>query len=212
MANLSKPCQAWFFPENWYALSVFLIKSNCGQGVATAISAIQLALLILWVKQPLTRLSVASAALGFVGAVAVVILVGIEHNRILRPSSLVLLYLLATLFTDAIQIRTLFLRGYVAAIARLSCASLASRALLLVVESWTKESYLKPVEDGYSPEELASVFSRSVFWWLNPILLLGNRKILALEDLYPLNHILESSSLKARIVRSWDKRIGPSQH
>jgi ATP-binding cassette subfamily C (CFTR/MRP) protein 1 len=164
----------------------------------------------LWVKQPLTRLSVAAASLGFVGAVSVVILVGVEHNRILRPSSLVLLYLLATLFTDSIQIRTLFLRGYAATIARLSCASLATRALLLVVECQSKKAYLKPVEDGYSPEELASVFSRSVFWWLNPILLLGNRKILALEDLYPLNHILESSSLKARILRSWEKRIEPS--
>jgi ATP-binding cassette, subfamily C (CFTR/MRP), member 1 len=150
---------------------------------------------------------VASAALGFIGAVSVVILVGIEHSRILRPSSLVLLYLLATVVADAVQVRTLFLRGYATTLAGLSCGSLASRAFLLVLESCSKKSYLKPVEDGYSPEELASVFSRSVFWWLNPILLLGNRKILALEDLYPLNHVLESSSLKARIVRSWEKRM-----
>jgi hypothetical protein len=82
---------------------------------------------------------------------------------------------------------------------------------LLVLESCSKRSYLKPAEDGYSPEELASVFSRSVFWWLNPILLRGNRKILALEDLYPLNHILESGSLKGRIVRSWEKRMNHLQ-
>lgn len=136
-----------------------------------------------------------------------VLLIGIEHNRILRPSSLVLLYLLATLVTDAVQIRTLYLRGYATTIARLSCGSLATRALLLVLETWTKKAYLKPAEDGYSPEELASVFSRSVFWWLNPILLRGNRKILALEDLYPLNHVLESGSLRDRIVRAWEKRI-----
>jgi hypothetical protein len=162
---------------------------------------------VLWAKHPLTRLSVAAAALGFVGSLAMVLLIGIEHNRILRPSSLVLLYLLATLVTDAVQIRTLYLRGYATTIARLSCGSLATRALLLVLETWTKKAYLKPAEDGYSPEELASVFSRSVFWWLNPILLRGNRKILALDDLYPLNHVLESGSLRDRIVRAWEKRI-----
>jgi ATP-binding cassette, subfamily C (CFTR/MRP), member 1 len=182
------------------------------QGVAAAISAIQLASLVLWIKQPITRLSVTSAALGFISALSVLILVGIEHSRIVRPSSLILLYLLASIVADAVQVRTLFLRGYAATLARLACGSLGSRVFLLVLESWSKRSYLKPVEDGYSPEELASVFSRSVFWWLNPILFLGNRKILVLEDLYPLNSVLDSSSLKSRILYSWEKRTSYSNN
>jgi ATP-binding cassette, subfamily C (CFTR/MRP), member 1 len=150
---------------------------------------------------------VPSAVLSFISALAVLILVGIEHSRSLRPSSLVLLYLLAFIITEAVQIRTLFLRGYVVEVARLDCGSLACSLLLLVLESLSKKAYLKPIKDDYSPEEFASVFSRSVFWWLNPILFLGNRKILSLTDLYPLNHVLDSEKLKARILRSWEKRM-----
>ena len=35
-----------------------------------------------------------------------------------------------------------------------------------------------------SPEVSASWISRLVFWWLNPLMLLGNLKILTQQDLY----------------------------
>ena len=135
-----------------------------------------------------------------------VVLIGLEHGRTVRPSSLALLYLLASIVTEIVEIRTLYIRGYVVQIARVFCGSLACKILLLFVESWSKRSHAKEVEDGYSPEEFAGVFSRSFFWWLNPILLLGNRKILEITDLYPLNHSLHSRELRERILESWEKR------
>ena len=148
-----------------------------------------------------------SAALSFVTTLSLLIQVGLEHGRIVRPAPLVSVYLLATIVTDAVQIRTLYLRGYVIEIARLLCGTLACKVLLLVLETWSKKSHLKPVEDEYSPEELAGVFSRGTFWWLNPILFLGNRKILDITDLYPLNHSFHSKRLQVRMLDAWEKRM-----
>jgi ATP-binding cassette subfamily C (CFTR/MRP) protein 1 len=168
--------------------------------------AVQLALLIFWIKNPITKVSVPSASIEFVSALAVVFLVVFEHPRIVHPSSLLWIYLLASVVSAAVRTRTLFLRGYEPTISRLAASSLACNLALLIVESWSKKSYLKPADREYGPEELAGIFSRSVFWWLTPILFLGNRKILKLSDLYPLDRNLRSKPLQERIVIEWEKR------
>jgi ATP-binding cassette subfamily C (CFTR/MRP) protein 1 len=171
--------------------------------------AVQLALLVFWIKTPITKASVPSASIEFVGALAVVFLVAFEHQRIVHPSSLLWLYLLASAVAAAVQTRTLFIRGYVPIISRLTAANLACNLALLIVESWPKKSYLKPADHEFGPEELAGIFSRSIFWWLTPILFLGNRKILKLADLYPLDRNLRSKPLQERIVIEWEKRMSP---
>jgi ATP-binding cassette, subfamily C (CFTR/MRP), member 1 len=149
---------------------------------------------------------VPSAALSLVSALSLVILVGLEHGRSVRPGTIILVYLLASIIAEAVQIRTLYLRHYVVEIARLLCASLACKVLLIVLESWSKKSALIQTEYDYSPEELAGIFNRSTFGWLNPILYLGNRKILAVTDLYPLNSSFRSEGIQARILAAWEKR------
>jgi hypothetical protein len=169
--------------------------------------AVQLALLVFWIRNPITSASVPFAAIQFISALAVLFLVAFEHQRIVHPASLLWLYLLASVVSDAVQTRTLFIRGYVPIIARLVASSLACNLALLLVESSSKKSYLKPADHEFGPEELAGVFSRSVFWWLTPILFLGNRKILNLSDLYPLDRNLRSKPLQERIVIEWEKRM-----
>jgi ATP-binding cassette, subfamily C (CFTR/MRP), member 1 len=175
--------------------------------VSIAISGISIASLILWTKNPITRISVPAAALDLVGALSIVALLGFEHVRNVRPSTVLLLYVFASIFAQAVEIRTLYIRGYVIQIARLTCGSLACRVLLLVLECRSKVSHLKVNKDDYSPEEFSSIFSRSTFWWLNPILWLGNRQILSIQDLYPLNRALNSKDLQTRILYFWGKRI-----
>jgi hypothetical protein len=175
--------------------------------VSIAISGISIASLVLWTKNPITRFSVPAAALDVVAALSFVALLGVDHVRNVRPSTILLLFLLASVITEAVQIRTLYIRSYVVQIARLTCANLACRALLLVLETTSKVSHLKVNKDDYSPEEFSSIFSRSTFWWLNPMLWAGNRKILSLQDLYPLNLALNSKDLQTRILYFWGKRI-----
>jgi ATP-binding cassette, subfamily C (CFTR/MRP), member 1 len=169
--------------------------------------AVHLAFLVYWIKTPITKASIPSAGIEFVGAFAIVILVTFEHQRIVHPSSLLCIYLLASVVSAAVRTRTLFIREYVPVLSRLAASSLACNLALLIVESWPKKSYLKPADHEFGPEELAGIFSRSIFWWLTPILFLGNRKILKLSDLYPLDRNLRSKPLQERIVIEWEKRM-----
>jgi ATP-binding cassette subfamily C (CFTR/MRP) protein 1 len=168
--------------------------------------AVQLALLVFWIKTPITKASTPSASIEFVGALAVLFLVAFEHQRIVHPSSLLWIYLLVSVVSAAVRTRTLYIRGYVPVLSHLSASSLACNLALLIVESTSKKSYLKPADHEFGPEELAGIFSRSIFWWLTPILFLGNRKILKLADLYPLDRNLRSKPLQERIVIEWEKR------
>jgi hypothetical protein len=181
-------------------------QSKRSQVLSLAILAVQLALLAFWSKTPITTASVPSAAIEVVAALAVTFLVAFEHQRIVHPSSLLWIYLLASVLSAAVQTRTLFIRGYVPTISRLTASSLACQIALLIVESTPKKSYLKPADHEFGPEELAGIFSRSIFWWLTPMLFLGNRKILKLSDLYPLDRNLRSKPLQERIVIEWEKR------
>jgi ATP-binding cassette subfamily C (CFTR/MRP) protein 1 len=165
---------------------------------------------VLWTKHPLVEISVKAASFSFIGTLLVVLLEVFEHRRTTRPSAFVSLYLLCSAAADAILLRTLLLRHYVAAIAGLTVASFASKLILLSVESWPKLSYLIPRKEKYGPEEVSGILNRSLFWWLNSLLLRGNKRLLSLSDLFPLDRKLHSHRLQARVQYSWDKCKPPS--
>jgi ATP-binding cassette subfamily C (CFTR/MRP) protein 1 len=164
-----------------------------------------LASLVLWTKHPVVKISGKAASFSFIGTVLVVLLEVFEHSRTTRPSTFVSLYLLCSATADAILLRTLLLRHYAAAIAWLTVASFASKLILLFVESWSKLSYLIPQEEKYGPEEVSGILNRSLFGWLNSLLLRGNKNLLSISDLYPLDRKLYSHRLQARVQHSWDK-------
>ena len=175
---------------------------------------IQLVNVVLWARNPVTSVALASSVLGLLGIIAVVALIALEHRRNVRSSSVALLYLLAALASDAVQLRTLRLRGYVPAISAVVSTSIACKTVLLVLESLPKRSYLKPSDVIYTPEETSNVFERSVVWWLNSLFLTGNKRILKQEDLCPLDRELYSSTVNRRMHKSWKKctSIGMQGH
>lgn len=113
------------------------------------------------------------------------------------------MYLLCSVVADSIQLRTLSMRHYVPVITDVTSAGLALKVLLMFLEAWPKTSYLKLTGEQYGPEEVASFFSRSVFWWINPILLRGNRQLLSLSDVFQLDHELYSSRLQIVMHEAW---------
>jgi ATP-binding cassette subfamily C (CFTR/MRP) protein 1 len=141
----------------------------------------------------------------FVGGIAVVGLVLYEYSRTTRPSTITSLYLLATVVGRSVQLRTLATRDYVPVLTGLLAASLGTQLFLLLLELWSKIPYLLPTEDPYGPEETAGVVNRTFFWWLNPLFLLGNRRILAYSDLTPLDHSFHAVRLQERMHKSWAK-------
>jgi hypothetical protein len=171
-----------------------------------AIVAIQLANVVLWAKNPITSVALPASVVGLLGVMAVVTLITLEHRRSVRSSGIGLIYLLAAIASDAVQLRTLVLRHYVPGIAALVSTGIACKTALLVLESLSKRFYLKPTDRVYSPEETSNIFEWSVVWWLHTLFLTGNSRIITHDDLCPLDTELYSSNVSRRMHKSWRKR------
>lgn len=126
----------------------------------------------------------------------------LEHERSVRPSTLLCVYLLISLMFDAAQCRTLWLLNRqpgqpMQALPPLFSALLASKIAMLLSESLGKSRHLlTPWKHLQAcPEAIANIFSRGSFWWLNDLLIRGFRASLSLDTLYETDDQLQSAAL-----------------
>ncbi|KAF2439261.1 putative ABC multidrug transporter [Karstenula rhodostoma CBS 690.94] len=154
-----------------------------------------------------TGVFIAASVLKLVSALLMVVLSIIDHSRSPRPSVLLSIYLSVTLLLDVAQARTLFLSadGNPEVIySSLFCATIALKALMLLLEAKQKTPWVHWNEKEHSPEETSGVFSIGVFFWLNKMFLLGYRKVLNVDDLYPLDRALDSKALHDKFSNEID--------
>jgi hypothetical protein len=99
------------------------------------------------------------------------------------------------------------MRGYLPSITIIISLDVAMRTMALVLETWPKRSLMPDTDckEEYGAEELTGIFGRMFFWWLNPLFWKGNRKLLSLGDLQPLDRQLLSPRLQKCILAIWDK-------
>ncbi|MCJ1311900.1 hypothetical protein MMC25_005573 [Agyrium rufum] len=175
---------------------------------AMAYAGIQLALIVLWSKATLiqTRASVPSAAVSFIVSLAIIALSHVEHNRSIRPSTLLNVYLLFSLLFDVIQARTLYLMKESSSISGIFTASIGLKLALLILETQEKRPILRDPYRRLSPEATSGIFSRSFFWWLNGLFIEGFRSILTFESLFDIDAELDSRPLRDRMQEAWDQR------
>ncbi|PMB69814.1 Multidrug resistance-associated protein 1 [Beauveria bassiana] len=179
--------------------------------------ALQLIVLVSWslYHGPVSsRLGIVSSALGLATALVMAALSYLEHERTVRPSTILCVYLLLSILFDAAQCRTLWLlhaqqpAQQRALLPALFTAQLANKVLMLLVESLGKTRYLVGPWKALKrcPEAVASVFSRCSFWWLNDLLTRGFSATLDLDTLYETDEALRSSKLvsefQGRIVET----------
>lgn len=136
---------------------------------------------------------------------AVIALSWFEHNKAIRPSTLLNLYLLFSIIFDVVQVRTLYLRHDDSAILGLFTASISIKTILLLLEARTKRGYLKHPYNKFSPETTSGIFNHSFFWWLSPVLTTGFKNILTVNDLVATDQELLSESLQNQMQSSWNK-------
>ncbi|KAK0099337.1 hypothetical protein ONS96_008565 [Cadophora gregata f. sp. sojae] len=156
-----------------------------------------------------SRVYLENACISFAAACMLVLLSFLEHVRSIRPSSLILRFLAISVVAHAIQ---LWLFGYqqpnpgnLGPQLTQICVELA----LLVSESRSKKSILKPQYQDLSPEKLSSIFGRIFFGWINAVMVKGHGKILTQTDLSDVDRKLSSNSLRRNILLSWDQRAKP---
>ncbi|KAH8881037.1 P-loop containing nucleoside triphosphate hydrolase protein [Thozetella sp. PMI_491] len=170
--------------------------------------ALQLAELILWAAASATRtrVSIAARTVSLLSTVFLCLLSYAEHGRTIRPSTLLSTCLFITLLLDIACVRTLWLRATSDpdhVIAQISIASVAVKAVVLVVEALEKRRVLRPEYRNSSPEATGSIYNRYFFWWLNSLFRLGFRRVLDVDDLFVLDKHLQATYLHRRFESAW---------
>ncbi|KAL4906327.1 hypothetical protein BDW74DRAFT_177341 [Aspergillus multicolor] len=170
---------------------------------------LELALLILAVTGSfhVTGIFIASSVLKLVSALFMLILSVVDHRRSPRPSVLLNSYLFVTLLLDAAQARTLFLSSDnkpETIYSSIFCASTSLKMGIFLLEACQKTKWVTWDAKKHSPEETSGIFSLGVFFWLNRLFLAGYKKVLAIEDLYPLDSSLNAQGLHEDFVKNLD--------
>ncbi|TGO14038.1 hypothetical protein BTUL_0059g00230 [Botrytis tulipae] len=149
---------------------------------------------------------VAASALKLVAALCMLPLSVIDHSRSPRPSVVLNSYLFFTLLLDAAQARTLFLSSDKSGLVYSSVfiTALALKCIILLLESRQKYKSVNWNQKEHSPEETSGIFSLGVFFWLNKMFLMGYNKVLAIEDLYPLDSSFDAKSLHDGFSKNMD--------
>ncbi|KAK2041784.1 P-loop containing nucleoside triphosphate hydrolase protein [Colletotrichum somersetense] len=150
-----------------------------------------------------------SAIASLIACVGLAPLLFLEHNRSLKPSDLAIVYLLLSLACDLAESGTTEYGDATFPSIVLRISNLCIKALLLIVECRRKRTIPKHRHGQWSPEELANILDRTFFWWINPILALGNRHVLTGDNLPPLCQELSSRPLRQRALQVWDQRVKP---
>ncbi|KAK1701087.1 putative ABC multidrug transporter [Colletotrichum godetiae] len=173
----------------------------------TTFLCLQIALITLWSlpTTPNTKASTAESALGLIEAIVIGALSYTEHKRSVRPSLLLGGYLVLAIILDTAHARTLWIRDGLTPIAGVFAASLAIKAVMLVLEETPKRAYLPDSEKYVAVECTTGVVSRSLFWWLNGLFFQGFRLLIGLEDLGPIDPKFDSAVLLDTLDRVWSK-------
>jgi hypothetical protein len=179
------------------------------QGAIATYAALELTLLVLAAVGSfhVTGLSIAASSLNLVSALFMIMLSVVDHSRSPRPSVLLNIYLSLTLLLDMAQARTLFLSSNgkpELTYSSLFTAAVALKAVILLLEAKTKARWVRWNDKEHSPEETSSVFSLGVLFWLNKLFRLGHRKVLKVEDLYPLDIHMDAKSLHEKFAKKID--------
>ncbi|ERT02739.1 hypothetical protein HMPREF1624_01041 [Sporothrix schenckii ATCC 58251] len=184
-----------------------------------ALTAAQVAVLVFQARAPnKTTTSIPSAVVSLVVTSIFLPLVShIEHFTSRRPSALLSIFLVLTSLFDSTRTRTSWLvarasgstNGAEIGLAIALTVTVAIRVVLLYLETKGKKELLILLrENEQVPAEiLAGPISRTVFHWLNSLLLVGYRNALQATDFGPIDDRLLSVRLRPKFQRVRDQYV-----
>lgn len=171
------------------------------QTILTTFSALQFSRLVFLAvlgQQPQSRTLVASSSLCFVASALTIPTSYLEHGKTRTPSTLLSIYLFLTLLLDTAHARTLWLSVASHAMgtdARMFTATVAFKALILLLESKRKTAWLHWDSEKHSPEESSGFFDLGLFTWLTQLSMAGFSSVLSMNNLYSLDDNLSSEKM-----------------
>ncbi|KAI0126998.1 ABC transporter [Xylariales sp. AK1849] len=159
-----------------------------------------------------TSVSLTADSLTIFGIFGVVWLSYMDHQRSLRPSTLLSLYLSMLVILDIARVRTLWLIGSARGEAAAMTVILILTVAALLLESTEKRSSVTEQKRFGAPEEYSGFWTRTAFAWLVATFRAGYSKVIVLDDLPILDTRLRSNVLRENIVNTWAKCKYPYDH
>lgn len=178
------------------------------QILTIAIAAVQFGVLLVYMTSAVgpDGLLVAIHVVQFVAALAICPLSFFVHGRSIRPSTSLTLYLLVSALGEGVQLSSMYpSHGKFGTSTILATTSLVLRLVLLILESRTKQGYLRDPYKALPTEQTVSNLNRAFLFWVNDVILLGNYKLLLYHDLPALDDKLQSRRLRIQVEGLWGK-------
>jgi hypothetical protein len=168
----------------------------------------QLGLLVLYSRGRLVASTepIPAAVLEICATVCFLPLSYVEHYRSIRPSTILICYLLFSVILDLPQARTLYLLPENGVLAGMYTAMVAVKATQLSLEIWSKKTLLEIRYHALPTENTNSILSRALFLWMNKLFIRGFRKATSFEDLGAIDSELGSAAVHEKIHQEWLKR------
>ncbi|RAH77151.1 P-loop containing nucleoside triphosphate hydrolase protein [Aspergillus japonicus CBS 114.51] len=167
---------------------------------------LQLVSLVIWTlpSTPKTSLSLPSSVASLLAAITAIYLSHLEHICCIRPSTCLVLHYSVVWVLGIPRSRTLLSVSGLHTLASIHIASLVVILALVILESMEKMHTVLPHCRSESLEMGAGAISRSLFWWLNPLLLLGCKGTLLMRDLLRIDSsICADQTDQVRLVMGW---------
>ncbi|KAK8143317.1 hypothetical protein G3M48_007447 [Beauveria asiatica] len=146
-----------------------------------------------------TAAGIPAAALALVSSILLAVVASLEHTRALAASPAPVFFVVCTALLDAARVRTLFLKNEMLPAVSLT-VGISLKLLLVVLEGQSKENHLAVPSAEAAPEKLASPVSRTVFHWVNPLLLLGFKGSFKGRSLGPIDPKFHAAYLTERFA------------
>jgi ATP-binding cassette, subfamily C (CFTR/MRP), member 1 len=152
-----------------------------------------------------TSASLTADTLAIVGTAGAAWFSYVDHQRSLRPSTLLGLYLSVLAIVDIARVRTLWLIGSAEGEAAAMTGTLILTVAALLLESVDKRRSAAEGKRSGAPEEYSGFWPRTAFAWLTTTFRAGYSKVIVPSDLPVLDTRLRSSVLREKLVNTWGK-------
>ncbi|KAK9779085.1 putative Multidrug resistance-associated protein [Seiridium cardinale] len=152
-----------------------------------------------------TQASLAADVIGIVGAIGVALLSWFDHQRSIRPSSLLAMYLMIATILDVARLRTLWSIPGATGAAIVFSLVLGLTLTALVLESTSKHQALRSPREysGIGLEPFSGLWARIAYFWLLGTVRQGYHKILCVDDLPGMDPQLRSGVLHNKLEKEW---------
>lgn len=127
----------------------------------------------------------------------------VEHVYSTRPSTIINIFLFITLLFDIAYTRSLWIENAPTPIAAVFTCTIAVKLMSAIAEATEKRNILLSRYQTSNPESTSGIYNRAFFWWLNNLMMIGFRRIIKDDDLFPIEEDMSSVVLVKRFQKEW---------